>query len=308
LEKKKREKLKDEVKMDLTLIAQLLINGLLIGGIYSLVSMGLTLIWGVMDVVNFAQGELLMISMYIAWAMSYFFGISPYLSVPICAGLLFVVGLAIGKFLISHVIELPMAARIYTTFGLSLFLTNLALMIMGGKVLNIPSELWTVIGFGLFIDVPHLISFVLAGLFALGLFFFLKRSKLGKALRAVSQNRVVASAMGIDVQRMYLIAFGIGSAFTGVAGALIMAYFSVTPTVGGTFMMSAFVAVVLGGLGNFVGAFFGGLIIGTAETFGGYFLGPGLKQVVSFMIFVIVLLILPKGLFGKELGKERVRE
>jgi branched-chain amino acid transport system permease protein len=137
------------------------------------------------------------------------------------------------------------------------------------------------------------------------LYFFLSKTKIGKALRAVSQDRVVASIIGIDVRRMYLIAFGIGSACTGIAGALIMTYFHVEPTVGASFMLSTFVAVILGGMGNFIGAFAGGLIIGVAETVGGFFFGPGLKQAVSFVIFILVLLVLPKGLFGKELGREK---
>jgi branched-chain amino acid transport system permease protein len=291
--------------MDFTLILQLLINGLLIGGIYALVSMGLTLIWGVMGVVNFAQGEFLMIGMYLAWLMFAYFGFVPYVSVFICAGALFVFGLIAQKFLISRVVELPMAARIYTTFGLSLFLANLALMVAGPQMRSIPSSGWTINLSGLFVDGPRLISFVCATFSSIGLYLLLIKTKTGKALRAVSQDRVVASVMGIDVSRMYLIAFAIGAAFAGIAGALLMAYFYVEHTVGTSFMLSAFVATALGGMGNFVGAFFGGLIIGVAETVGGFYFGPDLKQAVSFVIFIIVLLVLPKGLFGKELGKER---
>jgi branched-chain amino acid transport system permease protein len=291
--------------MDLSLFVQLLINGLLIGGIYALVSMGLTLIWGVMGVVNFAQGDFLMIGMYIAWLMYACFGFVPYVSVFICAGALFVFGLITQRFLISRVVELPMAARIYTTFGLSLFLTNLVLMVAGAQMRSIPSPGWVIRLAGLFVDVPRFISFLCATFSSIGLYFLLIKTKMGKALRAVSQDRVVASVMGIDVRRMYLIAFAIGAAYAGVAGALLMAYFYVEPTVGTSFMLSAFVAVVLGGMGNFIGAFFAGLIIGVAETLGGFFIGPGMKQAVSFVIFIIVLLVLPRGLFGKELGKER---
>ncbi|MGD0159323.1 MAG: branched-chain amino acid ABC transporter permease [Candidatus Bathyarchaeia archaeon] len=294
--------------MDPSIIVQLIVNGLLIGGIYSLVSMGLTLIWGVMNVVNFAQGELLMIGMYIAWLLNYFFGFSPYLSVIVCFIGLFLIGLIIEKFLVSRVIELSMAARIYVTFGLSLFLSNLMLMLMGAQVRAIPSETSTLIVGSIFIDVPHLISFVFSIFTAFGMYLFLMKSRTGKALRAVSQNRVVASSMGINVHNMYLIAFGIGAALTGIAGSLIMGYYSVTPTVGTAFMLSAFAAIVLGSMGNFEGAFFAGLIIGVAETVGGYFIGPDLKQAASFVILVVILMIRPTGLFGKELGKERVKQ
>lgn len=291
--------------MELSILVQLVINGLLIGGIYALVSMGLTLIWGVMDVVNFAQGDFLMISMYIAWFMFATFGFIPYVSAFICALVLFVAGLVIQRFLISHVIELSMAARIYTTFGLSLVLSNSMLMIAGPAIRIIPSPSWVIRSFGLSIDIFRSISFLCALFSGFALYFFLSKTKIGKALRAVSQDRVVASIIGIDVRRMYLIAFGIGSACTGIAGALIMTYFHVEPTVGASFMLSTFVAVILGGMGNFIGAFAGGLIIGVAETVGGFFFGPGLKQAVSFVIFILVLLVLPKGLFGKELGREK---
>ncbi|UCD95743.1 MAG: branched-chain amino acid ABC transporter permease [Candidatus Bathyarchaeota archaeon] len=294
--------------MDITLILQLIINGLLIGGIYSLVSMGLTLIWGVMDVVNFAQGELLMISMYIAWAAFSIFGLSPYMSVLICALALFVIGLVIERSLISYVIELPMAASIYATFGLSLFLTNLMLMIAGPTAKSIPVESWVFRYAGLFISVPRFISLMISVVSAFVLYLFMKRTRIGKALRAVSQDRTVAATLGINVRRMYMIAFSIGALLAGIAGALLMTYFHVSPTVGTAFMLSAFVAVVLGGLGNFVGSFFAGLIIGVAETVGGFYTQPGLKQAVVFVIFIAVLLFMPNGLFGRSIERAKIKE
>ncbi|MGA2767021.1 MAG: branched-chain amino acid ABC transporter permease [Candidatus Bathyarchaeia archaeon] len=158
----------------------LIINGLLIGGIYSLVSMGLTLIWRVMAIVNFAQGEFLMIAMYVAWIMFSALGLSPYLSVVVCPLSLFLIGLIIERFLISRVVELSMAARIYVTFGLSLFLVNFMLMLMGGDVRSIPSEVSTIVVSSVFADVHHLISFVFSIFTALGMYLFLKRTRIGK--------------------------------------------------------------------------------------------------------------------------------
>jgi branched-chain amino acid transport system permease protein len=261
-----------------------------------------------MDVVNFAQGELLMISMYIAWAAFSIFGLSPYMSVLISALALFIIGLVIERSIISYVIELPMAASIYATFGLSLFLTNLMLMIAGPTAKSIPMESWVFRYAGLFISVPRFISLMISVASAFVLYLFMKRTKIGKALRAVSQDRTVAATLGINVRRMYMIAFSIGASLAGIAGALLMTYFHVSPTVGTAFMLSAFVAVVLGGLGNFVGSFFAGLIIGVAETVGGFYTAPGLKQAVVFVIFIAVLLFMPNGLFGRSIERAKIKE
>lgn len=280
---------------------QVIVNGLLVGGIYSLVAVGLNIIYGAMDIVNFAHGEFLMLAMYMAYWLFTLLGLDPLISLPLCAATLFIIGLAVQAGLIDRVLKAPMSSQIFITFGLLLFLRNIVLMVWKPdyRTIKVPYGGEVLILGPVRLPYTSLISFGIALATSVLLYIFLERTDLGTALRATSQDREAAALMGVNVHRMYMLAFGIGSACVGIAGALVATYYPIFPEVGVIFGLVAFVVCVLGGLGNYVGAFVGGLIIGVAEMLGGYWISPAYKHAVSFVIFIIILLVKPEGLFGK---------
>jgi branched-chain amino acid transport system permease protein len=287
---------------------QIVISGILVGGIYALISMGLNLILGVVRIINFAHGEFLMIAMYISFLFYVTLGLDPYLSAPIVVLLLFGFGCLVQRVIIQPILDTSATVKIFATLGLSIALQNLALMIWNADYRNVNTSYQTsVIQLGeVAISVPRLIAFTIAIMIAVGLFFFLKNTLLGKAIRAVAMERRAASLMGIHVKKIYLIAFGIGSALVGLAGSLLMPIYYVFPTVGTLFVLTAFVVVVLGGMGSMFGAFLGGLLIGLVEALAGVLISPGLKEAVYFVIFILVLLFRPSGLFSLGKGSEEV--
>jgi len=284
----------------LDLLAQALVTGILIGGVFALLSVGLTLIWGVMRIINFAHGEFLMVGMYIVYFLVAKGGWDPYVTLLISAPALFVVGVVIFRLTIQPIIAHPAMNQIMLTLGLSLILQNLALVLFSADPL-IAQTAYSRITFSLgpaVVRVPQLIAFGGSGLAAVLLYWFLQKTDAGRAIRAASQNREAAVLMGIDVQRTYLLAFGIGSACLGVAASLMVPFFYTSPTVGLWFGQVAFIVVVLGGMGNFMGALVGGQIIGLTEAFGAAILPGTLSRVFTFAIFILVLLFRPQGLFG----------
>ena len=288
-------------EIDLKMILlQLIINGLLLGGIYALISIGLTLIFGVVRVINFAHGEFLMLSMYVSYFSYTLLGLDPYLSLLIGVPLMFLAGMAIDQIIIRPLRDAPAYMQVFATVGLSIFLLNLALFLFSGDYQSIHLDftekslhLW-----GLSLPYVKLIIFFSAILVSLGLYLFLKYTNLGKQIRAIAQDRMAAKLVGINLNRIYMLTFGIGTALVGIAGGLILPVYYVFPSVGVYFVLTAFVVVVLGGMGNMVGALLGGLIIGITDSLSGYYIDPSLKEVVSFVIFLIVLLIRPSGLMG----------
>lgn len=292
----------------MTQFLQVLISGILIGGIYSLISMGLNLILGVVRIVNFAHGEFLMVAMYVSFLLYSTFGMDPYLSAPIVILTLFLFGFFVQRVVIQPILDTSATVKIFATLGLSVALQNLALMLFNADYQTVQTTYQTsVIRLGdVAISVPRLIAFVVAIFIAIALFYFLKNTLIGKAIRAVAMERRAASLMGINVKKIYIIAFGIGSALVGLAGSLLMPIYYVFPTVGGLFVLTAFVVVVLGGMGSMLGAFLGGLLIGLVEAFAGVWISPGLKEAVYFTIFILVLLFRPSGLFSLGKGSEEV--
>jgi branched-chain amino acid transport system permease protein len=282
-------------------ILQLLVNGILHGGIYALISIGLTMIWGVMQIVNFAHGEFLMLGMYASFWVFTLYGVDPYLALLIIMPGLFLLGVLTQRLVISPILDAPHAAQIFATVGLSIVLQNLALFAWKGDYRNIRLEtsISNVKFMGLVISFPRLMAFLITLGMVIALFFFLKKTYLGKALRATADNKRSAQLMGINVSRLYYLALGIGTACVGAAGGILMPMYSVFPTVGSYFVLTAFVVVVLGGMGSMAGAFVGGLIIGVVEAFSGFFLAPALKEVVYFLVFVLILVFKPSGLMGK---------
>jgi branched-chain amino acid transport system permease protein len=284
-----------------TAILQLIINGLLLGGIYALISIGLTLIFGVLEIVNFAHGEFLMLAMYASYFLFQLYGVDPYLSLVIILPLFFLIGVAVQRVTIQPILSAPPLNQIFMTVGLSMVLQNLALFFWKADYRTVKTSYssLTLKTAGLMISFPRLVAFVLAmGLIA-GLLIFLQKTYTGKAIRALAQERKAAMLMGINVYRTYQIAFGMGIACVGAAGAMLMPVFFVFPSVGAMFVLIAFVVVILGGYNSLTGALVGGLIIGVVEAFSGFFISPHLKEAIYFVIFILILLFRPTGLFGR---------
>jgi branched-chain amino acid transport system permease protein len=280
---------------------QTIVNGLFTGGIYALVAVGLTLIYGVMIIMNFAHGEFLMLGMYISfWAFT-LFKIDPYVSIPLSALLVFCIGALIQVGLIQRVLSSHPLNQIVLLLGVSTLIIGLVQFFWSAepRAIHISYETAVIAFAGLRFPIPRLIAFLAALVIAVGLYIFLQYSKTGKAIRAVSQGRVASALMGIDVNFIYLLTFGIGAAVTAVGGSLLVPTYKMTPNIGQEFSVIAFVVVVLGTMGNFLGAFFGGLIIGVVEAFAGYFLGGDLKILASMLVFILILLFKPAGLFGR---------
>lgn len=281
-------------------ILQLTINGLLLGGIYSLIAIGLTLIFGVVRIINFAQGEFLMIGMFATFWIFSLLKIDPYLALFIFTPLLFLLGMGTERLIIKPIQNAPPIAQIFSTFGLSIVLQNGALMFWKSDYRSLETSYSNAVisWAGLMINVPRLVAFGVAVGIVIFLYLFLQRTYLGKAMNAVAQDRDAAQLMGVDINRVYMLAFGLGIGLEGLAGALIMPIYATYPTVGFTFGLIAFVVVVLGGLGNMIGAFLGGLVIGLVESFSGFYISPELNTAIYFLIFVLVLIVRPSGLMG----------
>lgn len=286
--------------MNTSFIFQSLINGLLIGGVYSLVAIGLNMIFGVMKIINFAHGSLMMIGMYICYWAVRLGGIDPYLSILLVIPLLFIVGALLQRFLINPIINAPEHNQLLLTLGVSLFLENLALFLWSPDYRVLQTGYANInFYFGdISLSLVRMLAFLISMVGTVLLYLLLTRTDLGKAIRAASEQPVGAMIVGINVRRIYVVSFGIGAACAGLAGAAVVPFFPAYPTVGGLFVITAFVVVVLGGMGSFIGAFFGGLIIGMAESMGAVFLPAAMKSLISFLIFILILLFKPSGLFG----------
>ena len=286
--------------MNAAVLLSSLANGVMLGGLYALVALGLTLIFGVMKIINFAHGALMMWAMYASFWLAKLGGVDPYLSLLITLPLGFGAGYAIQRAVITPVLEAPEHNQLLMTLGLALFLENLALLAFKAdpRTLLVPYS-HTAIALGpVLLGLPRLLAFAGALAATLLLFLFLKLTVLGKALRAAAEERDGAALVGIPVRRVYAVAFGIGTACVTAAGAMALPFFYVSPDVGSTFVITAFVVVVLGGMGSFAGALAGGLLVGIVESLGGLFFHGSLAQIGIFALFILVLLLKPSGLLG----------
>jgi len=284
---------------------QSIISGLLIGGVYALIAVGLTLIFGVMKIINFAHGEFMMFGMYFAFFLSTLFGIDPYLAAVAALPLFLLFGWVIQAVLIRPVLGAPDMIQILLTVGISLVLQNLALFFFSAdfQSLNLSYSGMTFEVGPARVSLSRLLACIVALSVAGGLYLFLQKTDVGKALRACAEEREGALAVGIDVERMYKVAFGLGIACVAIAGILMTPFFYIAPTVGVPFTLTAFVVVVLGGLGNIPGALVGGLIVGLVESLGEILLpAASLKSLATFSIFILILLLRPQGLFGQKLS------
>jgi branched-chain amino acid transport system permease protein len=281
-------------------VAQAVVNGLLIGGIYALVSIGVTLIFGVVKIVNFAQGEFVMIGMYISFWLATLIRLDPVVSLAVSMPALFVAGVLLQRFLIRRVLGLGDMPQIFLTFAVSLLLMNLALLVFTADYRTVQTGYtFAALRIGpLYISAPRLIAFALAMLLSAALEIFLRATDLGKAMRAAAQNRDVAMLMGINPDRVFGVAVGLALALAGAAGSLLMPFYPVYPSVGQVFVLLAFVAVVLGTLGNVRGALIAGLMMGMAESLGVQFVGADSGLIVVFAMLLVTLAVRPGGLYG----------
>jgi branched-chain amino acid transport system permease protein len=283
------------------MLLQVIASGVLIGFVYSLVAIGLTLIWGVMDIINFAHGEFLMISMYTVFWMYTLLKFDPFVSLPVAALLVFVISYLTYKIIIKRVIDAPGLTALLATFGLSLFIRNLAQFLWSPDYRFVTTSFVAdkKITMGpVIIGLPQLAAAMGSIVMTILVFYFIQRTKTGRAIQATALDRDTAKLMGIDTEKIYAITFGISGACVGVAGALMATFFPVYPESGALYSLLAFVIVALGGFGNIKGALYGGIIIGLAEALGGFALGTQFKYAIVFLIYLLVIQVRPKGLFG----------
>jgi len=281
-------------------LIQTIVNGLLLGSIIALVAIGIAIIRGVMDMVNFAQGEFLMLGMYASYWINVKWNLDPLISAPITIALMFILGVIVYKVLIARVIEAPMLAQMLLTFGLSIVLVNVGLFLWGSQFKTIPNVLvkGTISIWGVMVSlnalVPALVSLLMAG----AVYWFLMKTRMGRAFQATSMNKKAAALVGIDTQTVYALAFGLAAACAGLAGSVLSISYYIFPGVGSVFNLYAFVAVCLGGFGSIPGAFIGGLIIGVSDSLAGFYISAAFKYVVAFGIYLVTVIFKPKGLFG----------
>ncbi len=286
---------------------QLVVNGLLLGGTLAIISIGLTLIFGIVRVVNFAHGEFLMVGMYAVYLMYAHFGLHPYLAALVAVVILFAGGALMQRFVIQPLLNADPHIQIFATVGVSTALLNLALLVFGADVFPVKLNDFTsaTIKLGpINLVSGQLITFFVSLALMGGLHWFLQNTFLGRAVRATAQHRYAAQLMGVNVERIYIFAFGLGCACLGLASGLLLPQYPVFPTVGSFFVLTTFVIVVLGGLGSLGGAFLGSMIIGLIDSLSGYYIAPDLKEVVYFLIFIGILILRPTGLLGLGRGSE----
>lgn len=285
----------------MTTLGQLVFSGLLIGSIYALMSIGLTLIFGVLRIVNFAHGEFLMIAMYGAWAITRYLGLNSFFAIVAIVPAMFLFGAMVHRLVIMPALDKPHMVVVFATMGLAILMQNVALMLFSADLYDVPPLLGgRSISLGPFYAKPELlIGFVIAVGCTLGLRYFLKTTYLGKAIRATVQDGEAAQLMGIPVPRVFLITFAAGSALVGLAACVLMPMFSVFPTVGLNFVLIAFVIVVLGGMGSIEGALLGGICIGIVQSMSSYYVAPAYGQMFFFILFLLVMVFRPAGLFGR---------
>jgi branched-chain amino acid transport system permease protein len=287
--------------MDATLVAQSVVSGVLFGGVYSLMAVGLTLIFGVMRVINFAHGDMMVWGMYLAWLLATRLGVDPTLGFTVCAAALFLLGVAVQRSLVDRLGDAPHEMQILLLLGVALVLENVALVAFGPDPQRVPSSLArATLWMGpVFVDMARLAAFAVALALTFALWLFLRRTDLGRTMRATADNPYGALVVGTDVRRVYAAAFGIGAACVGAAGALVSPILPFSPSAGLSASVASFNIVIIGGMGSLPGAFAGGLLVSVAESLGAVFLAPSMKELVSFGLLIAILLFRPAGLFGR---------
>lgn len=279
---------------------QLVVSGIVLGCAYGLIAMGLSLIWGVMGIVNFAHGAFVMLAMYCSHWLHTWMQLDPVRATPLVMAVMFAFGVLVYRLVIGRVLHGPFLSRLLVTFGLGIFFTNAAQFLwtpdykviqfsLSGKLINLSSVV---------VEAPKLLACVGSIIVAVGIYWFIKRTKTGLAIQAISMDRMAASLMGLNLQRLNAIAFGLGIASAGAAGSLLASFYYIFPDVGTMFGLIALVAVALGGFGSIEGAFVGALVIGLIETLGGFAVGPAYKYALIFVAYLVTVIVRPRGLLG----------
>jgi branched-chain amino acid transport system permease protein len=287
--------------MTLKLIAEQLLNGLVLGSMYAIVASGLTLIWGTMKMLNFAHGELYMLGGYVLYFTLMVFGMHPFWAVFLAMLVVFFVGVLIERLLIRPLLDKPGwdVSPLVVTLGISIFLQNFALKVWGERFKNVPYFIeGTMEAAGFRIAYQRILILVVAATVMFGFWMYVKKSRFGIALRATAQDRESATILGINSHRIYMLTFGISSALAALAATMLAPLFLINPWMGIPPQLKAFIVVVLGGLGSFEGAILGGFLLGTIESLAIVFLSSEWKDVVSFLVLILILIIRPSGFFG----------
>ena len=282
-------------------MGQIIINGLMNGFVYALVAVGLTLTWGVMDIVNFAHGEMLLWGMYAAFWIWCLVGLDPVLSLPVVMLLIFAMGVLLYLLVIRRVLNAPPLTALLATFGLSMVLKNLTQFFWTANYKNITNPLVGSASFnigGIYIRHDYILAAAGSLLLTFAVIWFMNRTKTGVAIKATPMNKTAAQLMGINTNRIFAITFGLSGACVGAAAALMSTFTPIYPEACALYSTLAFVIVALGGFGNIKGALYAGLLIGVAEAVGGYLIGTSFKYLVVFVIYLVAIQIRPKGLFG----------
>lgn len=289
--------------METDLIIQMVVSGIVIGGFYSLMSIGLSLIFGVTKMINFAHGDFMMLGMYLTYWIWHSTAMDPYLLLLVTMPTLFLLGALVYKVLVNRVIGGIDEQQIFLTVGLSIFLQNLALLSWTATYRTVT----TAYSMAIFsagpvtISVPRFLAFICSIILAVAITLFLRFTKTGRALRATAEDIEAAMLMGIKPRRMFMLSFAIGSALVGGAGTFLVSFYYTWPTIGAMFTLLCFVTVVLGGLGSIVGCLIAGPILGVVEGLGSLALGAEMKLVVLYAVFVLILVFRPKGLMGRRM-------
>jgi branched-chain amino acid transport system permease protein len=286
--------------VDLGPLPQLVVSGILTGLLFALISVGLTLIFGVMDVVNFAHGEFLMLAMYATFGLA-LIGINPLLALPVVAVAAFILGALVYRTLVRRLLESSPSAVVFGTFGLLVFFQGAAQFLFTSDFRSVPNPPFqgTLHVGSVNLGEAQVVAGIAALLITALVFAFVEYTEPGRALRALSEDRVAAQLMGIDVQRMNAMAFGLGIACVGAAGALLMLTYPAFPRVGTEFALTAFVVVALGGFGSVQGALVGAILVGLVEVLGGFYISPALKMIPVYLLYLLVVLLRPQGLLGR---------
>ena len=295
------------MRVDAEVLLQAIASGLLIGMVYALISVGLTLIFGLMEIVNFAHGEFLMLAMYAAFWGSALAGLDPMVSLPITVAALVLLGVLTYYGIIARILNAPMLTQIFATFGLGLLLRGLAQFFWSPDFRSIPDAfLGRLFGGrvdigGVYLGVPQIGAALLAGVAFAALYLFISRTRTGLALQAVAEDKSTAALMGINGDRMFALGWGLGAGCVGVAGAVLASFFYIHPSVGVLFALIAYIAVALGGFGSVPGALVAGLLVGLVEVVSPTLFGfsPAYKYAVVFGLYLVVVLVRPQGLFGR---------
>ncbi len=280
---------------------QMLVAGILIGGVYALIGLGMTLIMGVMRIINLAHGQLMMVAMYITFSLFQFFELDPYFALLVAMPALFLLGVAIQKYFLNPLLKIDSVIpqnQILMTVGIGIVLTETIRFIFRSDYKSVKTSYSTatfMIG-NISWNVPMFVAFGLAVLLTTGLFFFLLKTDAGRSVRATAQNKDAAMIMGINAEWITQLTYGLGAAMAAAGGTLLLPIYYLYPDVGGQFTLKAFIITVLGGMGSTVGAIMGGLVLGVAETLGATYISMDLKDAFGMVIFVLVLIFMPGGL------------